>query len=292
VNRSAAGSLDDLEAPLQTLARGLDLLFLFSEARSLHTIAEIASALEVRRSTAYRLVRTLKSRGLLRDGAIPGTYGLGWSLLSLAQLAEAGLDLARLLYPILGRLHAQTGETVMLTAAAGLMGVCLERIESPHSVRLSMTKGQRMALHAGASAKVLLAFQPEPIWDRVIEEVGLRRFTARTITRPAALRADLRRIRRQGYAVSRGELDDGAWAVAAPVLTPEGRLVAALTVAGPLTRFSRAALPGLVKKVREAAAAAATALRAEVEDRGPARTADRAAAGLRRGWHRVRRMAR
>jgi DNA-binding IclR family transcriptional regulator len=274
VNRRAAGSRDEPGAPLQTLARGLDLLFLFSETRPALSIAEIAAALAVPRSTAYRLVRTLRSRGLLREHSTPGAYGLGWSLLSLAHAAEGGLDLPRLLYPVMVRLHAQTGETVILTAAAGLMGVCLERIESPHSVRLSMTKGQRMALHAGASAKVLLAFQPETVWDRVVEEIGLQRFTPRTLVRPAALRADLRRIRRLGYAVSRAELDDGAWAVAAPVLTG-GRLVAGLTVAGPLTRFPRAALPRLVRAVREAAAAASETVRSRVAPPGRARRAAR-----------------
>jgi DNA-binding IclR family transcriptional regulator len=176
---------------LQTLARGLDLLFLFSEARPALSLAAIARALAVPRSTAYRLVRTLRSRGLLRDHQTPGEYALGWSALSLAQAAGAGLDLARTVYPAMAGLHARTGETVMLTAAAGLRGVCLERIESPHGVRLSITKGAPMALHAGASAKVVLAHLPEPTWERVIREEGLPRLTPRTLTRPAALRAEL-----------------------------------------------------------------------------------------------------
>ena len=259
---------DDGAAPLQTLARGLDLLFLFSEVRPALSIVEIAAALRVPRSTAYRLVRTLRSRGILRERATPGTYGLGWSLLSLGHAAEAALDLPGLLYPVMARLHARTGETIILTAAAGLMGVCLERIESAHSVRLSMTKGQRMALHAGASAKVLLAFQPEVVWERVIHEIGLTRYTSRTIRRPALLRAELRQIRRQGYAVSRGELDDGAWAVAAPILTPSGQLVAALTVAGPLTRLPRSTLPRLVRTLREAAIAATRSIAPRVDAGG------------------------
>jgi DNA-binding IclR family transcriptional regulator len=269
---------------LQTLARGLDLLLLFSEVCPALSIAEIAAALRVPRPTAYRLVRTLRSRGLVHEAG-PSTYGLGWSVLSLAQVAEAGLDLARLLYPIMLRLHARTGETVMLTAAAGLSGVCLERIESRHSVRLSVTKGRRIALHAGASAKALLAFLPKATWERVIAEAGLPRFTPRTITRPALLRSELCRIRRQGYAVSLGELDDGAWAVAAPVLAPDRQLVAALTLAGPLTRFERAALPRLVRHVREAVGAASAALHAQAEATG-AGSAGRtgAAAGRANGW--------
>jgi len=98
--------------------------------------------------------------------------------------------------------------------------------------------GAQVPLHAGASAKALLAFMaPEEI-DAVIAH-GLRRLGPGTITNAGALRRDLARTRRRGWALSVEETNEGATGVAVPVFGPGGEVAASLAIAGPLTRFTR-----------------------------------------------------
>jgi len=134
-------------------------------------------------------------------------------------------------------LAAATGETVLLTVYQQGEVVCIEKIESPHAVRLAMDVGTRRMPHAGASSKVLMAFLPPDEIEAIIQR-GLPRLCTNTITDPQALRAELARIREQGYAFSVEETDTGAWGIATPIRNPQGEVIAALGIAGPTFRMS------------------------------------------------------
>jgi DNA-binding IclR family transcriptional regulator len=173
------------------------------------------------------------------------TVALGTRLVALGRTAEAGLQerLVEPAAPVMAALSERTGETALLTAPCGREGIVLHVVEgSRHSVRLSYAALHRAPMHRGASGKVMAAYLDEPDRARLLEGAG-----------DAGLEAELERIRRAGFVATRGELDDGAGAVAAPILDRRERLVAGLSVAGPEERIE-AALADLVGEVREAAA--------------------------------------
>ena len=125
--------------------------------------------------------------------------------------------------------------------------ICLERVESSESIRFSLFQpGWALPIHAGAGPKVLMAHLPEEEWDRIISK-GLKKYTPNTITDPKALKAELREIRRRGYAFSDQETESDVWAVAAPIWTGTEEPVAALAVAGPAFRLDRREVPALGK---------------------------------------------
>ncbi len=133
--------------------------------------------------------------------------------------------------------------------------VCLDLVEAQHTVRLSYERGQVLPINAGAAAEVLLAWADPDEVTSVLEQAPLERFTAKTLTDPAALRARLSRIRKAGIAVSQGELDPHILGVAAPVRNAAGSVCAAVSVAALAARVPRTQLREVESAVKDAAAA-------------------------------------
>jgi DNA-binding IclR family transcriptional regulator len=160
------------------------------------------------------------------------------------------------------RLAEETGETIVLTVVndARDRAVCIERIESRHDLRLHLEVGEQSPLHAGASSKVLLAyFRPDDV-EALGRRVGLPQLARNTITHLEDLQEELRRIREAGYAFSTEETDTGAWGVAAPILDPESRALAALGIACPTSRHSEDAQRQFVSLVVQGSHEVARAL--------------------------------
>lgn len=213
----------------------LDVLLLFSEARTELTVDEISELIETPRSTTYRYIRLLRDKGLI-EKTPAGSFQLGARLLQLAKTAQQQPDLATVALPVMEEIARQTKETVLLTRMIGRNAVCIERVEGPQTVRISFDRGRVQPLHAGASSVILLAYANESEWQQYLS-LPLERFTDNTITDLDALQERLHSIRRQGYCVSDSEVDVGARAVAVPILNDRQQMVAALSTAGPAFRM-------------------------------------------------------
>jgi DNA-binding IclR family transcriptional regulator len=131
-----------------------------------------------------------------------------------------------------------TGESASLFVVDGLKRLCLAREEGTFSIRYNIVEGQRMVLYAGAGGKVLLAFGPEELRRKILGKNHLKELTPTTIKDPKDLAKELEAIRRQGYASSYGERDTEVAALAAPICGHDGKVCAALSIAGPINRFS------------------------------------------------------
>lgn len=222
---------------LQTLERGLDILLLCAKDESSScSLEEIMQDLNVPRSTAYRMVKSLLDRGFLRKGAKTGQYQLGYQLVQLAQLADTRAELAQAAIPVLEEIVKEFGETSFITVRSGWQALCLEQVESPHPIRLSYSKGRTLPLYAGGSAKVILAHLSQRDQEKILSR-DLNTFTDPALVDPDIIRLNLDDIKKKGYAVSRGETDLGAVAICVPILDSEGKLLGGLTVAGPAGRM-------------------------------------------------------
>jgi DNA-binding IclR family transcriptional regulator len=218
----------------QSLAQGLEILFLFDTTTPLLSVAKISKKLKYSQSKAYRLVRTLTRYSLLQEDNGTARYTLGLNALRLGLLAQQQFNIAAVARPFMKELSLVTKETVLLTAVNGTKGIVLDRVESEEPIRYSLFQpGASIPLHAGASSKILMAYLPEEDWDRIIAKEGLKRYRPNTITNVDRLKAHLKEIYRKGYAISDQEVDRDVRAIAAPILNGLGNLVAGLSVAGP-----------------------------------------------------------
>jgi IclR family KDG regulon transcriptional repressor len=218
------------------LARVLDC---FSSQHPTWSLAELSAHLGLPKSTLHRFLVSLEHHGILRRGTRDKQWRLGYRLAIWGHLAAQSTGLRHLVRPVMEELVSATGEMPLLTVYQNQEVVCIEKIETSHSVRLALNVGTRHPPHAGASSKILMAFLPEEEIHAIIREKGLPKICTNTITDPDQLMAELARIRDQGYAESIEETDLGAWGVATPIYDRDGDVVAAIGIAGPILRFSQ-----------------------------------------------------
>lgn len=226
----------------KTADQALALLTAVSEHQPV-TTGELCRQLSMNRTIAYRLLATLHQRGFVRR--VGEGYALGPAAARLVSRVEPALrDAAR---PVMRQLCAEVGETVVLQVADGDQAVILEQvIARQHVVRVEQNLIARHPLVAGASGRVLLAYQPPRALERLL---------ARSAGpgRAADLAADLARIRRAGYDTSHDELQWGVHAIAAPVSGAAGTVIAALTILVPVGRVGHITehKDALIKATRE-----------------------------------------
>lgn len=222
---------------LEVVHRALDILEAMAARRKPTGLNELSRALGLSPGTVHRLLQVLGQRRLVWQDA-DRRYVLGGRLAWLGAAATASLELTRVALPVMEQLRDRTGECVHLSVRDGWERVCLASLEGTLELRCYSPVGQRSPLHAGGSAKLLLAYLPpeelEAYLSRPLEAV-----TELTITDPARLRPVLEAIRRRGYVVSFGERVPGVWTIAAPVRDWKGGVIAALGVSFPDVRYSK-----------------------------------------------------
>ena len=224
---------------IHSVQRAAAILRAFSHTAPELGVSEIGRQLKLHKSTVSRLLATLEGEGLVERVAQNDKYRLGREVARLAahapHLAEVG-DVAR---PFLESLATYTGETINLALLDSDEVLNVAQASGPHLVGGSNWVGRRTPFHCVANGKALLAFQPRDVIEHALSK-PLLRFTPRTMTSKAALRAELARVRANGYATARGELEEGLNAVAAPIWNARAEVVAALSVSGPAYRVKPA----------------------------------------------------
>jgi IclR family acetate operon transcriptional repressor len=222
---------------LSSVRNAARVLKQFSSREREFGVSELARRLELGKSTVHRLVTTLTTEHLLEQNPDNGKYRLGLAVYDLGAAVATHLDLHEAVVPPMERLRNTTGETVQVAVLDGREVVYVERLDSPHTLRLFLDVGRRNWAHSTATGKCLLAHLPQPDLDRVLDGWEMAQLTAYTTTDQALLRKELAQIRRQGYAKNLNESEVGVLSVAAPIRGAIGPVVAALSVAGPAARM-------------------------------------------------------
>ena len=220
---------------VQSVSRAVDLLEALSDGEE-RGVTELGKHLRVHKATASRLLATLAQRRLVYRNPSTDKYRLGLGLIHLAGLAMASLDLVEQARPILESLAVQTRETVNLAVLDGDRVMHLDQIAGTRSIVSVSWVGRRTPPHCTSNGKVLLAFLDAPERDRLLTS-PLELLTKNTITNRRKLDRQLTEVRRRGYARTIEELEEGLNAVAAPVRSAEGDVVAAVSVGGPAFRM-------------------------------------------------------
>ncbi len=190
------------------------------------------------RNRVMRLTGTLLHKGYIVFDEDTGAYAPGSKILTLSKVFERGQGVVILVRPVLREIALATGESVSFYIREGFDRVVLAREEGTQAIRYTVAEGQRMDLHAGAGGKVLLAFASEGILESFLSKSAMNKRTLQTITNKRKLKEELTKIRKQGFAISKGERVSDAYAIAAPVFDVDGGLVGALGIAGPVSRFT------------------------------------------------------
>ena len=246
-------TIKDSPYQVQVLDRALGILdLLLKEGPELAPVV-LAERLGLHKSTLHRLLMVLERHRLIGKNPQTGRYRLGLKLFELGSQAVAQLDLRERVRPYLERLVAETGETAHLCILDGGEMLSLANVESPRTLRTPSTVGRRIPVHCTAAGKALLAFLPENELHPLIARGGLRAYTRHTLTTPVRLKAELQRIRERGYAMDHEEIEEGLKCLGAPVRNYSGRVIASMSIAGPIFRLTEEKTPAMARAVIAAA---------------------------------------
>jgi DNA-binding IclR family transcriptional regulator len=241
------------------LSKVTTILDCFSIERPEPTLQDIIRATGLPSSTCQRLVQSMLHEGFLdRDG---DRYRIGIGLVRWATPGTFGLDIVRLIKPVLQQLRDHTGETASLYIRDGAYRTIVAVAETRHVVMRPFMVGMVMPIHAGAPGKIFLAYDSEAWSDLdTAESARLERFTDSTPEDIARLKEQTEQARKQGYYAAFGERHDDVGSISAPVFDHTGRLVAALGLGFPTQRVTAKDVPRLGPVVAQAAADASRSL--------------------------------
>ncbi|GAB3205117.1 IclR family transcriptional regulator [Marinactinospora thermotolerans] len=245
---------------VQSLERGLAVIRAFTPEAPTMTLSDVARATGLTRAAARRFLLTLADLGYVRtDGRLfsltPRVLELGYAYLSSAGLPEV-------VQPHLERLVAEVRESSSVSVLDGDDVVYVARVATSRIMAVSINVGTRFPAYATSMGRVLLAGRSPEELGAYLERLQMRRLTAHTLSSPARLRAELDRVRAQGWAIVDQELEEGLRSVAAPIRDREGRVVAAANVS---THASRTSIEDIRRDLLPPLLAATARIEADLE---------------------------
>lgn len=223
-----------------SILRAFAILGLFEDERAEISSATVADELGVNAVTAHRFLKTLEHVGAV-TAVSRGRYRLGHKVLGIAATAGDPREVALRLQPILNELARAANESAMATLFDGRFVVCIATAMSERALAFAARVGARLEAHATANGKVWLSTLNEPALQYYLDTVPRDALSGRTLLTSEALKADIAEVRRRGYATNIGEREEDLTAVAVPVRSRQGAMVAGMSVFGPSHRFDGAA---------------------------------------------------
>ncbi len=205
------------------------------EARGEASAVEIAGGIGEPLSSVYRILQSLTGIGWVDRGRRRGAYRLGLLMLTIGGQLEDKLDIRESALPSLRELLAVTGTTSFLCVRRDTRAVCVERLEGQAVRSLAMQLGSSLPLFAGAAPRAILAFLPPAELRSALKSVRLPGDPPRP--EAADIQADIDRVRRDGFAVSDGDVTPGIAALGAPVFNRRDEVEAAISISGLRTQI-------------------------------------------------------
>jgi DNA-binding IclR family transcriptional regulator len=238
---------------IQVLERALSLLEVLAGADEWLGPTELAARLSLHKATTHRLLAVLERRQFIRRNPVDRTYGLGARLFQLSARPSARMKLREASEPFLRQLADETGETAHVCVLEGDELMTIATVEGRWSLRTPSTVGRRIPLHCTAVGKALLAFLPDRTMLELVARTPLRQFTQYTIVSRALLKAELRQVRKVGFAIDNEEKEPGLRCVGAPIYDHTRAVVASMSIAGPVFRLKKERLGEFSRTVAAAA---------------------------------------
>ncbi len=242
------------------VGKALGLLVLLGDEPRGASASDLSRRADLPFSTTYRLLGSLTRDGFVDYEPDGRRYHLGLRIFQLGQRVSNHHGFAGTALPILRRVTEQSGEATILSVRDGIHHLTVNKVDGPQTFRVTSDPGHLGALHTTAVGKALVAFAEDSERERLLEELPLEPLTEVSITDRAQFRAEIDKVRRQGYAVMDEENELGMRAVAVPLFNSQGVAFASLATAVPVFRLSLEALVALVPLLQDAAAELAARL--------------------------------
>ncbi|MBP1577719.1 MAG: IclR family transcriptional regulator [Oscillospiraceae bacterium] len=239
---------------VRSVDRALDIIEQLSQAGTPLGPTKIAELTGMDKSTVFRLLATLKSRGYVSKDENTGTYSLGVTLLTITSRYLGSLELQTEARPFLSELATDLGLTTHLGMLDGCEVVYVEKLDYVPTPQLYRQIGNRVPAYCSSLGKCLLACLSGDDLTAAMANCPFTQYTNTTITNLRALREHLRQVRAQGYAIDDEESQANHICVGAPIYDYRGEIIAAVSASGSKSVVMRQGLPQVIDSVKRAAA--------------------------------------
>jgi DNA-binding IclR family transcriptional regulator len=241
------------ESPSVAVERALAMLEAVAQEPEGLSNAEISRKLQIPKSSASYILRTLEKQAYLNRDPQTGKYRVGLKILSLSRGALSGIDVREVALPVMRHLVEKTNLTCHLAILDGPEAVYIEKVEPTGFIRMDTWVGRRMRVHATSVGKAIAAhISPERL-EKILATSGMEKRTPKTITTLPRLLKDLERVRVQGYAVDDEENNMGARCVGAPVFNQQGVIEASVGLSGTTNQVNSQTMPRILEALKDAA---------------------------------------
>ena len=228
------------------------LLKLLGRAPYVHSVTELGEQISCSKSGTFKLLASLVKTGLAAQTP-EHKYTLGPAVYVLGRTYEDKIGLSKMVKPYLVRLRDMTGENASFSMLINGKAILIYREESQQLGRVMGNVGQERPLYAGATGKILGAYQEESVIRKRLMEEPMKAFTENTILSPEGLLNEYAKIREQGYAISDGELNSETIGIGAPIYDESGNVWAAVSIGAPKMRVDAVKMERYIFLIREIA---------------------------------------
>lgn len=239
---------------IHVIDRAAQILDCFGFDHQELSVSEIGVKTELHRSTAHRILMALEYNDLIRQNPETGKYRLGIKLFKLGHQAVSHLNLREICRPFLTRIMNETQETVHLAVLDDDQVLYLDKVEGPHALRMPSRVGRHIPTYCTSLGKAMLSCLDEQEVKAIVGKQPLRAYTTNTVKNVEQLLADVRAVRKRGYAVDNEEIEIGLRCVGAPIRDHTGGMVGAISTAAPSARLAERKIPVFGRLVMAVAA--------------------------------------
>ena len=235
---------------IKSLVRGIKILDLLAEKKVIG-VPEVAAFFQINRSNAFRLLETLRTGSLVEKDKATKKYEIGVGILKYSS-AFTDNSLGKIIHPYLVKLNAITKENAHYCVFSGDRVIVIDQINSREILSCNAQIGQEDKMYCTSVGKVILAFLPDEIQERIINSMELIPLTDKTITSKDVLREHLKKIRSDGYAIDNEENMDWVRCLAAPIRNQNGEVNCCVGMSAPAMRLEVHKFPeyaGIVKNI-------------------------------------------
>jgi len=233
----------------QSLEKAISILNCFSIDNQFLTIENICQSVNIPKATAYRLLYTMETLGLIHYRSEESAYCLGMKMFEYGGIVQERLSVTKIASPYLTALHHDTDLTVLLAILEDNHLVYIDKRITIEGLGYTSTIGRFRDPHYGALGKVLMAYLEEAEIRRLLEIAPLVKYTNKSITDTSLFLEESKRIREQGYYIDSEEVILDVTAVAAPIKNRWNQVIAAVTVVGPKTKVQDYPISNIIENI-------------------------------------------
>lgn len=216
---------------VNSVLKAIKIMNLFNESETRLSLGEISRRLDIPKSTAHNLLKTLMSQRFIEK--VEGDhYALGTAPLSLTQNIRVNVEFRDPAAPLLRQLADSSHESVYLTIKDSDYSLYIYAVESPRRLLARTAVGDRVLMHCTSVGKAILSYLPQEEVRDIVDRVGLPRFTEATIVDWDSLVREMETTRSRGFSLDQSEVEPGIFCVGAPIFNARGRVFGSCSVSG------------------------------------------------------------